>query len=87
MICMDDKSYKYLNDNPLNNVQILHIKELEKKFPLLKIAKLNRNRIEYFFTCSQPTHYHSDSQSVPKTFSKDARQSSIWYVEEERLGT
>tara|TARA_A100000164_G_scaffold378316_1_gene419576 strand:+ start:690 stop:1649 length:960 start_codon:yes stop_codon:yes gene_type:complete len=52
MICMDDKSYKYLNDNPLNNVQILHIKELEKKFPLLKIAKLNRNRIEYFFTCS-----------------------------------
>jgi len=52
MICMDDKSYKYLNDNPLNNVQIIHIKELEKKFPLLKIAKLNRNRIEYFFTCS-----------------------------------
>lgn len=52
MICMDDKSYKYLNDNPLNNVQILHIKELEKRFPLLKIAKLNRNRIEYFFTCS-----------------------------------
>ena len=52
MICMDDKSYKYLNDNPLNNVQVLQIKELEKKFPLLKIAKLNRNRIEYFFTCS-----------------------------------
>ncbi len=52
MICMDDRSYKHLNDNPLNNVQILHIKELEKKSPSLKIAKLNRNRIEYFFTCS-----------------------------------
>lgn len=52
MICMDDKSYKYLSDNPLNNVQIIHFTELEEKYPLLKAAKSNRNHIEYFFTCS-----------------------------------
>ena len=39
-------------DNPLNNVEIIHFNDLEEKYPLLKIAKSNRNRIEYFFTCS-----------------------------------
>ena len=39
-------------DNPLNNVQIIHFKDLEEKYPSLKTAKSNRNRIEYFFTCS-----------------------------------
>ena len=52
MMCMDDECFKYLESNPKKNVVPIHYNKMEKYFPELLIAKKNRNRIEYFFTCS-----------------------------------
>ena len=52
MMCMDDESFSYLSLNPIKNSIPIHYTQMEIFFPELLIAKQNRNRIEYFFTCS-----------------------------------
>jgi hypothetical protein len=52
MICMDKESFNYLKNNPLKNIQLIYFRDVEKKYPSLKVAKSNRNLVEYFFTCS-----------------------------------
>ena len=52
MMCMDNSSYHYLIKNTPKNAIILNYKNLEKKYSDLLIAKSNRNKVEYFFTCS-----------------------------------
>ena len=52
MMCMDDESFLYLSANPLKNSIPIHFSKMEIFFPELILAKQNRNRIEYFFTCS-----------------------------------
>jgi hypothetical protein len=55
MFCFDQVSYNKIYE--LNNQNVLPIfhKELESFYPALKIAKQNRNFVEYFFTCSPAT--------------------------------
>ena len=52
MICMDDESFMYLNLNRIKNTLPIHYSKMESLFPELLVAKENRNRVEYFFTCS-----------------------------------
>ena len=52
LICMDDTSFKYLESNRPENSIPIHFTEMENYFKDLKTAKQNRNRIEYFFTCT-----------------------------------
>ena len=52
MMCMDDESFSYLSVNPLKNSIPIHFSKMESFFPELIVAKKNRNKIEYFFTCS-----------------------------------
>ena len=52
MMCMDDDSFKYLKSNPVKNSIPIHYSKMESYFPEILLAKQNRNRIEYFFTCS-----------------------------------
>lgn len=55
MFCFDQVSYdKIVELNNQNVVPIFH-EELESFYPALKIAKQNRNFVEYFFTCSPAT--------------------------------
>ncbi len=50
--CMDDASYENLTKNKPKNVTPIHFSKLENAFPGLLIAKNNRTRVEYFYTCS-----------------------------------
>jgi hypothetical protein len=50
--CMDDESYKNLTENKPTNVRPIHFTKLEAAFPDLLIAKSNRSKVEYFYTCS-----------------------------------
>lgn len=50
--CMDDASYENLTNNKPENVTPIHFSKLESAFPGLLIAKNNRTRVEYFYTCS-----------------------------------
>ena len=52
MMCMDDQSFTYLKLNPIKNTIPIHYSKMESYFPEILLAKQNRNRIEYFFTCS-----------------------------------
>lgn len=52
MMCMDDDSYSYMNSNPIKNTIPIHYSKMETFFPELLVAKQNRNKVEYFFTCS-----------------------------------
>ena len=52
MMCMDDESFSFLNSNPIENTIPIHYSKMEITFPELLEAKKNRNRVEYFFTCS-----------------------------------
>ena len=52
MMCMDDESFSFLNSNPIKNTVPIHYSKMENYFPELLVAKQNRNRVEYFFTCS-----------------------------------
>ena len=49
---MDEESFRYLKSNPLKNTIPIHYSKMEAYFPEILIAKQNRNKIEYFFTCS-----------------------------------
>jgi hypothetical protein len=57
MFCMDDDSYKHLDELKLQNARLIHYNELEKFIPELLIAKANRTRVEYFYTCSSAISY------------------------------
>lgn len=50
--CMDDASYENLTKNKPENVTPIHFSKLENAFPGLLVAKNNRTRVEYFYTCS-----------------------------------
>ena len=52
MMCMDDESFSFLDSNPIENTIPIHYSKMETTFPELLVAKQNRNRVEYFFTCS-----------------------------------
>ena len=50
--CMDDESYENIASNKPSNVRPIHFSKLEAAFPNLLIAKNNRSKVEYFYTCS-----------------------------------
>lgn len=52
VLCMDTVSYDSLSRLDLPNVQLIALKDFEKKDDALLIAKRNRTRIEYYFTCT-----------------------------------
>jgi hypothetical protein len=55
MFCFDQVSFDCIKE--LNNKSVTPIfhKDLESFYPELKVAKQNRNFVEYFFTCSPAT--------------------------------
>lgn len=52
IVCMDTYTYEYLNSTKQRNIKLYQIKDVEKAIDGLVTAKNNRNKIEYFFTCS-----------------------------------
>lgn len=58
MFCMDDLSFDYLSNLELSNAKIISFLDLENEIPNLKIAKLNRTKVEYFYTCSPAICYY-----------------------------
>lgn len=56
--CMDDESYNILLSDTPRNIRLIHFSKLETIFPDLLIAKSNRSRIEYFYTCSPSICYY-----------------------------
>ncbi len=52
MFCMDDTSFLQLEKSNLSNVIIIPYWKLEMDIQQLEMAKRNRNRVEYFYTCS-----------------------------------
>jgi hypothetical protein len=59
MFCMDDESYTHLEALMLDKVKLVHFNELESFIPELLIAKSNRSRVEYFYTCSSAICFYS----------------------------
>lgn len=55
MFCFDQVSFDKIVELNNKNVVPIHHEDLESFFPELKIAKQNRNFVEYFFTCSPAT--------------------------------
>ena len=51
-MCMDDESFFFFYSNPIKNTIPFYYSKMENFFPKLLEAKQNRNRVEYFFTCS-----------------------------------
>ena len=49
---MDRHTYEYLKNSKNLILDCIKLKMLEKKINGLKAAKNNRNKVEYFFTCS-----------------------------------
>ena len=52
IICMDTYTHEYLKNSNKSNIKIYLIEDLENEINGLKTAKKNRNKVEYFFTCS-----------------------------------
>ena len=52
IICMDIHTHEYLKNSNKPNIKLYLIEDLEKEINGLKAAKENRNKVEYFFTCS-----------------------------------
>lgn len=59
MFCMCDESYNHLEKLKLKNAVLVHFRDLENFIPELLIAKSNRTRVEYFYTCSSAICYYS----------------------------
>ena len=55
MFCFDQLSYELINQIENKSINPIFHEELENFFPDLKVAKKNRNFVEYFFTCSPAT--------------------------------
>lgn len=51
-LCLDDFSIDYLSNKNFSNLKIISLNEIETYFPELKIAKNNRDLIEFYFTLS-----------------------------------
>lgn len=49
---MDNYTFDYLSKMKLSNVKLYKIQDLESNIEGLKTAKKNRNKVEFFFTCS-----------------------------------
>ena len=49
---MDIHTHEYLKNSNKPNIKLYLIEDLEKEINGLKAAKENRNKVEYFFTCS-----------------------------------
>jgi len=49
---MDTHTHEYLKNSNKLNIKLYLIEDLEKEIKGLKVAKGNRNKVEYFFTCS-----------------------------------
>ena len=52
VLCMDDTTYRILTELNLPGVYPIVLEEFERDDEPLKIAKTNRSRIEYYFTCT-----------------------------------
>ena len=50
--CMDDESFKYIQEIKKEKIIPISFNQLEAHYPELKAAKLNRSIVEYYFTCS-----------------------------------
>lgn len=50
--CMDDESFNYLQNIKKKTIFPISYQKLESHFTNLNIAKTNRSRVEYYFTCS-----------------------------------
>jgi hypothetical protein len=57
MCCMCDESYKHLENLKLSNARLVHFTELEEFIPELTVAKSNRSKVEYLYTCSSAICY------------------------------
>jgi len=55
---MDFESYEKIVSFNLSNVEIVTFNELEQEIPDLLIAKGNRSKIEYYYTCSPAICYY-----------------------------
>jgi len=55
MFCFDQLSFDSIVEIKSKNVVPIFYKDLENFYPQLKVAKKNRNFVEYFFTCSPAT--------------------------------
>jgi len=58
LFCMDFESYEKIVSFNLSNVEIVTFNELEQEIPDLLIAKGNRSKIEYYYTCSPAICYY-----------------------------
>jgi hypothetical protein len=52
ILCLDERCWEILNLLSLPGVRLIRLPELESAEPRLLIAKQNRSRIEYYFTCT-----------------------------------
>ncbi len=52
VLCMDDIAYQTLTELKFPEVRLITLEEFERDDEPLKIAKTNRSRIEYYFTCT-----------------------------------
>lgn len=52
VLCMDDATYGALTELKLPQVYPISLEEFERDDESLRIAKANRSRIEYYFTCT-----------------------------------
>tara|TARA_B100001059_G_scaffold72202_1_gene69337 strand:- start:6620 stop:7582 length:963 start_codon:yes stop_codon:yes gene_type:complete len=53
--CMDNYTFDYLSKINLTNVKLYKIQDVESNIKGLSQAKISRNNVEYFFTCSPAT--------------------------------
>ncbi|MFS8083536.1 MAG: hypothetical protein ACMG51_08800 [Ginsengibacter sp.] len=51
-LCMDEESHQYLQTMTSDSIIPISYHEIENHYPDLLIAKKNRSRVEYYFTCS-----------------------------------
>lgn len=52
MLCMDDTAYRILTELEFPELKPIALEEFEKNDEQLMVAKTNRSRIEYYFTCT-----------------------------------
>lgn len=52
ILCLDDGTWQILSRLGLAKTRLIRLEELERRFPELLAAKANRNRLEYYYTCT-----------------------------------
>lgn len=58
VLCMDEAAYQKLSELKLPGLLPIAMEEFERNDEPLKIAKTNRSRIEYYFTCTPSLPLH-----------------------------